>query len=294
MRLSVVICTRNRPEILESTLAALDAQTDADFELVVVDDGDELDAALAARAARDARLRVLRDRCKGLSAARNLGWRSASGEWVAFLDDDCVPEPEWIESLRRAIDAYPDVDFVGGHVSARSTAGDDYVVVTVHEPRSERVLSGRWTRPWDIGFTISMAAPRRVYESVGGFDERLGPGAPHFPSSEDVDFNYRLLRGGGRALVTPTIRSWHDQWRSPVALAPHFRGYMAGWCGFAMKHVRRGDVAGGLWLWHWGLRDTARMFGSAARRRSPLRFRIAVWKLRGLAYGTWHGARQQW
>jgi len=122
----------------------------------------------------------------------------------------------------------------------------------------------------------------------------LGAGPTLFPSAEDMDFNYRLLRAGGVAFVTPRVRARHEQWRAPHELGQHLGGYMEGWSGFAMKHLRSGDLLGGLWLWHWGLRDTARMFGSAAKRRSLLRLRIAAYKAAGLARGTWRGAWRSW
>jgi hypothetical protein len=69
---------------------------------------------------------------------------------------------------------------------------------------------------------------------------------------------------------------------------------MLGWCGFAIKHLRRGDVLGGLWLWALGLQDALRMLGSAGRRRSRLRLDVALWKLRGLARGTARALTRRW
>ncbi len=109
-----------------------------------------------------------------------------------------------------------------------------------------------------------------------------------------MDFNYRLLRAGGRALTTPIVRARHEQWRSGAELAPLYRRYMAGWCGFAMKQLRQGDVTGGLWLWGLGAVDALRMLASAARRRSTFRLRVALAKLRGLVDGTIAGLTHRW
>jgi GT2 family glycosyltransferase len=139
-----------------------------------------------------------------------------------------------------------------------------------------------------------MAIRRSTIAELGGFDERLGAGAAEFPASDDMDFNYRFLRAGGVAHVTPAVRVVHDQWRTTADLGPHYRGYMAGWTGFAMKQLRTGDVAGGIWLWSLGAVDLARMIASSIRRRSKLRLGLAWWKLRGLVAGTVKGLGTRW
>ena len=136
---------------------------------------------------------------------------------------------------------------------------------------------------------------RTTLAQLGGWDERLGVGSVGpFGAAEDMDLHYRLLRAGGRALVTPAVRVWHEQWRPAADLAPLYERYMAGWCGFAMKHLRTGDVAGGLWLLSIGVVDALRMLASAGRRRSRLRLRVALAKLRGLVVGTAAGSRRPW
>jgi GT2 family glycosyltransferase len=167
-------------------------------------------------------------------------------------------------------------------------------VLTVFPVETERVRSGRWTRPWDIGFGVCMAIRRSAIDRLGGWDERLGPGVQDFPAADDMDFNYRFLRSGGVALATPAVRSHHRQWRTLEQLGPVYRGYMRAWAGFAMKHLRQGDVVGGTWLWLLGAADPARMLASAVRRRSVLRLRLAGTKLRGVAAGTVLGASRRW
>ena len=139
-----------------------------------------------------------------------------------------------------------------------------------------------------------MAVRRRAIERLGGWDERLGAGVPDFPASEDIDFNYRLLRSGGVALATPRVRMLHRQWRTPDELGPLLRGYMAGHAGFAMKHLRSGDVVGGMWHWLGGLRFLLRALISGLRRRSPTSLRLVLFQAQGLLVGTARGARCRW
>jgi len=288
----VVICTRDRPASLLRTLQALDSQSDSDFAVVVVDDSVPPDPGAAARCGD--RFSVVPGGFVGLSRARNLGWRHAGPGWVLYLDDDVVPRPDWVFEMRKAMRAHPEATFVSGPVTARPAEEAEELAVTVHPVPCERILRGRWNPPWNIGFTLAMAVHRAELERLGGFDERLGPGVAAFPSAEDMDFNYRFLRSGGVALVTPGPQAEHEQWREVTALGPHFRGYMAGWSGFSTKHLRTGDPLGGLWLWCLGFRDVARMSASAVRRRSRLRLWIASHKLRGLVTGTARGLTSRW
>ncbi len=290
--LSVVIPTRGRGERLIVTLDAFQAQT-ASVPVLVVDQSEREDARLAALARERAWLDVVRDPGRGLSRARNTGWRAARSRWIAFVDDDCRPAPDWAERLIEAIAAHPDVASVSGEVGEGAASSDALLVSPFHVER-EAVLSGPRVAPWHMGLGVCMTLRRDVIERLGGWDERLGAGTQPFPAAEDMDFNYRFLRSGERAFVTPAVRAIHEQWRRPDQLPQLFDGYMAGWCGFALKQLRGGDVRGGVWLWRLGAQDLMRMAASALRRRSRLRAAVSAGKLRGLVTGTARGLVTRW
>jgi glycosyltransferase involved in cell wall biosynthesis len=292
--LTVAVCTRDRAERLRATLAALLGQEDADFELLIVDQSAESNPELERLERERPRTVVVRDRGRGLSRARNLALDAAAGDWIAFVDDDCVAEPDTVAALRREIAGHPEVDWISGDVSAAGAPAGDYLPVTTFPVARERRVAGRRVIPGTIGFGVFFAVRRATAERLGGWDERLGPGVPDFPAADDMDFNHRLLRSGAAAWLSPRIRLRHDQWRSPEELAPLHRGYVRAWAGFAMKQLRGGDVGGGLWLWSWGLVDVLHMAAGAARRRSRLRARLALAKLVGLVEGTAKGAMRRW
>jgi histidinol-phosphate phosphatase family protein len=130
---------------------------------------------------------VVPGRAAGPAAARNLGWRRATAEWVAFLDDDVVPGPAWVAELAR------DLDGLGPEVAA----SQGRVVVPMPEGRRptdwERNVRGLETARWA---TADMAYRREVLVEVGGFDER-------FPRAyrEDADLGLRVV-GAGYRIVT--------------------------------------------------------------------------------------------
>ena len=284
---TVAVCTRERPRQLRAALDAL--ERDDGFEILVVDQ-----SAQPLGLSGNGRLRLVHDRGRGLSRARNLALDAVAGEWIAFVDDDCIVEPGFGHALSAALAAHPEADWLSGHVGAGRGLGDDMPVVTTFPVERERVLRGRWTLPGHIGFGVFFAVRISTARRLGGWDERLGPGVAEFPAADDMDFNYRLLRSGGVAVLTPTVRVVHDQWRSPPQLVELQRGYLRAWAGFAMKQLRSGDVAGSLWLWAWGAIDVLDMAKSALSRRSRLRARLAAAKLAGLAEGTVLGLRRLW
>jgi GT2 family glycosyltransferase len=291
---AIVICTRNRPDQLRRTIEALDGHGSAGTPILVVDQSDSPDPWLAERARKDERMTVIRDQRRGLSRARNVGWRASEADWLVFLDDDCIPEPGWLAGLEDEIRERPDADYVSCEVAELAAPGGGYKAYSVFSVPEERRLAGRWTRPSRLGYGACYAVRRSTVERLGGWDERLGAGAPDFPASDDMDFNYRLTRAGGVAYLTPRARVLHEQWRDPAALPAHYRGYMAAGCGYAMKHLKQGDVLGGLWLWSHALRDLARSVASAAKHRSGDRARIAFAKLGGFASGTARGLARDW
>ena len=186
---TVVVPTLGRPS-LRVLLDALAPQRRDGLEVLVVDDrpdgGPPLDVP--------AWVRVLRGPAAGPAAARNVGWRAAADGWVAFLDDDVLPDPDWVRRLAADVEVPARVGGVQGRVRVPLPAGrrpTDWERVTAG------LASGRW-------ITADMAYRRAALEAVGGFDER-------FPRAfrEDAEVAYRVraagweLAVGGRSVVHP-------------------------------------------------------------------------------------------
>lgn len=184
---SVVVATRDRAEPLRVLLDALAAQTLARerFEVIVADDGsrDETPELLARSGIVDRSLRHHDSR--GPAAARNAGWRAARARLVAFTDDDCRPEPGWLEAGLRAHRAAP-----GAVVQGR----------TRPEPDGEPLLDNPRARSLRVDSlgpffqTCNVFYPRQLLERTGGFDERIVQ-----PSTEDADLAWRAFEHGAGA-----------------------------------------------------------------------------------------------
>jgi glycosyltransferase involved in cell wall biosynthesis len=167
---SVVLPTRNRRELLESTLASALAQEDVELEVIVVDDASSDATPDYLGSVRDPRLKVLRNVGRtGVSVARNRGIDAARGEWIAFLDDD----DRWASNRVRVM------------IDRGQEAGADFVVGAVAEVDPSRRLLETWAPPpadrlaRDLRMSGTIAGPsaviakRQLLERTGGFDPEL-------------------------------------------------------------------------------------------------------------------------
>jgi HAD superfamily hydrolase (TIGR01662 family) len=202
-RVTVVVPTIGRPS-LDALLDALAAAPgDHPAELVLVDDR-PTGPPLSPERPGLPPVRVVRTGGGGPARARNLGWRVARTEWIAFLDDDVVPDPDWYEGLAADLaDLPPDVAGSQGRVRVPLPAG--------RRPTDwERGTAGLATSAW---ITADLAYRRTALAAVGGFDER-------FPRAfrEDSDMALRVMDTGARLVrgqrwITHPVRPT-DRWVS--------------------------------------------------------------------------------
>ena len=203
MRFSVVIPTYNRPERLQGCLEGFTRLDHPSWELIVVNDGgatsfSAIDEALRARLP----LRTIDAPHAGPAAARNAGARLASGEFLAFTDDDCIPEPDWLQALERGF-AEQRCDALGG--SALNPYPESVPAVTwelyldfLREYFQDASGNGLMLPSNNVAFR------REVFWSVNGFDESFPLAA-----AEDVDLAYRIVQAGHKQRYYDPAQVWH-------------------------------------------------------------------------------------
>ncbi|MGO2113214.1 MAG: glycosyltransferase family 2 protein, partial [Pseudoclavibacter sp.] len=162
---SVVLPTWNRAHLLADAIASVHAQTYENWQLIIADDGsvDDTEHVLAAEAARDARITVLRLVHEGVSAARNAALRAATGEYVAFLDSD----KRWDREFLRTMVGYLHVS--GAEVAYSVTAvtlRGKTIVTSIPATRASLRVSNSVDQ-------TALVATRELIERVGGFDTSL-------------------------------------------------------------------------------------------------------------------------
>jgi glycosyltransferase involved in cell wall biosynthesis len=193
----VVVPTFKREEMLHCCLRALHAQTlpAEDFEIVVSDNAGSTRTRQLVDQWKSRRGPVVRylQACgtPGPAAARNAGWRAARAPLIAFTDDDCIPEPNWLASGLAAFDCGIAGAWGRIVVPIPRSAPTDYDVDTAKLERAEFV-------------NANCFYTREALESVGGFDERF-----EVAWREDSDLFFRLLRSGRRFIQVPAAVVTH-------------------------------------------------------------------------------------
>jgi GT2 family glycosyltransferase len=198
---SVVIITLDRAALLRQALASLMCQRHPVSEVVVVDNGPGSDTAEVARwAAEQLPVRHCPEPRRGYGAARNRGLREASGEWLLFLDDDCLAEPDWTDRLLAPLQS-GEAELVGGSrdcVQPGLAARLDYL--SADAPVLHPALPRRFVSHLS---TSNLAMARDTAARVGWFDERLS-------TCEDRDFCVRAGALGCRILYEPRALVHHQ------------------------------------------------------------------------------------
>ena len=263
-RVSVVVATRDRKARLRTLLESLRAQTaGADsFEVVIVDDGstDGTPALLAAESRRgglDMRI-VRRESGSGPARARNEGVHAARAPLVAFIDDDCVATPGWLEALLEAAAADPGA-ILQGRTMPEGDAGWHV------GPFGRTLMVEHGGPPYE---SCNIAYPRELFERLGGFD------ADEFPMvGEDMDLAYRALTGGAHVVFRPEALAHHAVLQvGPVGKLRH----AARWGGAMKVYARHPEaranlVAGLFWKGNHYLFVRALIALLLPRRLWPLR-----------------------
>lgn len=254
--LSIVIATRDRPEHLARCLDRLRPELGPDDEVVVVDSASVGDRPAAV--ARAAGATVVRADLPGTSRARNLGWRLARHDLVAFTDDDVAVDTGWPEAMARALTA-GDEQWITGWIGVeRFGGGAREFNPTMLESEPAR-LDGDYRGP--MGASANFGAHRSALVAVGGFDERFGPGC-WTAAAEDVELYDRLILAGLPGRYDPDVRVFHEQWRTRRdATTLHWRygkGMGARLARLARKDPRRAARIGYDVVWSQGLHAVGR------------------------------------
>jgi GT2 family glycosyltransferase len=267
-RVSVVICTYNGSATLRQCLEAALMLHYPDYEVIVVCDG-ATDAS-AQIASEYEGVRVIETPQSGLAAARNTGMEAAAGEIVAYIDDDAIPDRDWLTHLVKTFTDGPFAAVGGPNVLppdsswiaecvANAPGGPTHVLIS---DRDAEHIPG-----------CNMAIRKEALERIGGFD-------PQFRTAgDDVDVCWRLLDAGERIAFSPGAVVLHHRRKTVRAYLRQQRGYGKAEALLERKHPDKYSAAGHV---DWA----GRLYGNgAAQHRGGWRWRVY--------YGGWGTAFYQ-
>jgi GT2 family glycosyltransferase len=247
--ISVVICTRDRPDQLENCLRCLGGQEYPRFEVVVVDNAPSdavrtlVDAGLTGTASR-----YVPEPRAGLSWARNSGTAAASGEIIAFLDDDEEPDRHWLAGLACGFARGDDIGCVSGMVlpARLDTHAQELFEQLGGHSKDRGFSSVIFARhggqsplyplpPFGVG--ANMAFRREALARIGGFDVALGAGTPALAGEDTLALTLILL-AGYRIAYEPSALMRHHHRGDLDSLGRQLRAYAVGLTGFYAALLR--------------------------------------------------------
>lgn len=232
--ISVLIPTFNRVDQLRECINSLKKQTleSQEYEIIIVDDGSsdqtpELGQSFSVSS--EGHIRYFRQTNQGPAAARNFGIQNAKGEVVAFIDDDCRAERNWLEELVKGY-SDPKVGGTGGRIISplKETLADRYCfhvgLLETPKMKEDRV---------EYVITANASFRKKAVLEIGGFDEHFV-----FPGGEDPDISYRLTQSGYRLIYNPFAIVNHYHPRSLNTLRKTFFNYGMGWAILLSKEKK--------------------------------------------------------
>jgi len=212
-RISVVVCTFNGSRTIRDCLEGIGKLRYPDYETIVIDDGSTDGVG---DIAAEYGVRLIRTENQGLSVARNLGWQSAAGEIVAYIDDDARPDRDWLTFLAAAF-LKTDYAGVGGPNIPIQDDGETASCVAGSPGGPAHVLLSDCEAEHIPG--CNMAFRRSWLDAINGFD-------PEFrQAGDDVDICWRTRERGGKLGFSPAAMVWHHYRRTVRAYWKQQMGY---------------------------------------------------------------------
>ena len=260
-RVSVVVCSHNGARTIRDTLDGLRHLAYPDFEVIVVDDG-STDAT--AMIADEYDVRLIRTENSGLSSARNTGLAAATGEIVAYTDDDARPDSHWLTYIASSFMSTEHAAIGGPNIAppgdgpiancvANAPGGPVHVLLT--DQVAEHIPG------------CNMAFRRERLIEIGGFDPR------YRVAGDDVDICWRLQERGWTVGFSPAAMVWHHRRNSIRTYWKQQQGYGKAEALLEAKWPERYNAAGHVsWV--------GRLYGKGLTE--------TLWSRSGQIYrGTW-------
>lgn len=207
--LSIVICTYNRPNFLQSCLESIELQLDITAEIIVVDNfGDiKIHEMVKFFQNKEINMQYIFEIKKGLSIARNRGYMEAKGDWVLYLDDDIIAFQNLLERVKEIIQLNI-FDCVGGMYYARYKKGKPKWVS--EDYGTNKLFSTALSEcPYYIPHGCVVLYRRAFLMKLNGFSNQFGMKGKKIGYAEETELQYRMANAGGKIGFDPEMKVDH-------------------------------------------------------------------------------------
>lgn len=232
LRFSILICTRNGAHHLPACLQSCEQLAYTDHEILVIDDGstDETPIVATGFSEKLPNLKVISIPPSGLSAARNIAAEAATGEILAYLDDDSRPSPDWLNWLAHTFQTTGCSAAGGPNIAPKPKTVDQAIVNAAPGHASHVMLDDQLAEHLP---GCNFAVKRSAFHDIGGFD-------PQFTTAgDDVDFCWRLRERGYELRFSPQAWVYHERRETPAAYLAQQEGYGRAEALLFQKHPAR-------------------------------------------------------
>lgn len=261
-RLTIAVCSMNRPAHLERAVDAILASADAlgsgAYRVVVCDQSER-----GKRARLPEQVTHLTLDRPGIAWSRNLALLAADSELVAFVDDDCIVDKDWAVACVESSENYPDAAVIFGTVvpyphptstfqleERRVQYGWEWRGVAENGDQCFAVVTGDEPRVFDqpvlpyaqLGSSNNILLRRTKVVSAGGFSEDFGAGGIA-GAAEDQELAHRLLASGHQLVFDPRFSVLHDNWQTADHASRTLDVYTAGTIAAFTSYALAGDGA---------------------------------------------------
>ncbi len=246
---SVIVCTRNRPQALQKCISSLLKNNDREFELIIVDNAPDNDDSKKI-VEQFPHVRYVREERKGLDIARNTGAKCASHDIIAYTDDDVQIPVNWISNIKTSFSNPLTMAATGLVIPAELNTEAQYIfekdwgfnkgyVPTIFDHQYFLTAVDEGVPAWDVGAGANMAFRKEAFNLVGLFDERLDVGAAG--CSGDSEMWYRILAAGWNCVYYPHLYVFHEHRKALRDLSKQLFSYMKGHvCALLVQHEKYG------------------------------------------------------
>lgn len=300
--LTVAICTKDRTENLARCLKSLlklqksKSEGSPCFEILVVDNAPSNEQTkVLVRSLQN--VHYVQEPKPGLDFARNRALNEATGELLAFLDDDVVVDRNWIDGLMEAWAENPDATAFTGLVLPYELVTEAQILFEqgggfrrgFEKIRYGQTLPGNPLHPCGAGIFgagCNMAFRREILLKLGGFDEALDTGTP-LPGGGDLDIFYRVIRAGYSLVYEPQYLVFHQHRREKEKLRRQYWSWGLGFMAFVIKSYQsdppqRSQLRR---LILWWFKNQLRQIRERLRGRHPLPMPMLLSELWGGVVG---------
>ena len=202
---SFIIPVYDRPDEIHDLLESMARQTDRDFEVVIIEDGSKVPCRKECEDFDGAvNLNYFYKDNEGRSIARNYGIDRADGDFLVFIDSDCILPPDYVEKLKKELERNP-VDCYGGPDAAHYSFTDVQKAINFAMTSfltTGGIRGGKVSMEKFVPRTFNMGFSRPVYDVVGGFREMF---------SEDIDMSTRIRNAGFNPVLLPDVYVFHKR-----------------------------------------------------------------------------------